>query len=172
MAISDDVPHEPRTVDGIVLYVAHKHWAMGEFGPCLMVVWRGTAAEDALLQINERIWDLTQRRPGKCVFINVIEPKSPTPSAAVRKLAMEGLSRPGKALACKVAVIEGHELRSALARAVLTGMMLLRPQDQPTKFFKDTREMSQWVKKQLQDAEDLDEKIVRSIEIIRSQMPA
>jgi len=172
MASSDDVPSEPRSVDGIVLYAAQKHWAMGELGPCLMVVWRGVAAENELLQINERIWDLTQRRPGNCVFINVIEPRSPTPSAAVRKLAMEGLSRPGKALGCKVAVIEGHELRSALARAVLTGMMLLRPQDQPTKFFKDTRGMSQWVKKQLQDPGELDEQIVRSIEVIRSQMPA
>ncbi len=52
-------------------------------------------------------------------------------------------------------------------------MELLRSKQQPTKFFKDTSEMSVWVKKQLPDAAaDLDTALVRAVEIIRSQMPA
>jgi hypothetical protein len=159
MAISED----------IVVHAAQKHWAAGEFGPCLMVVWRGAPAEEDVRQINTWIGKLTQRLPGKCVYINVIEPKSPAPSSAARKLAMEGLSRPG--LACKVAVIEGNELRAALVRAILTGMALLRREEQPTKWFKNTREMSLWVKDQLQAAGDLDQQIVQAAEVIRNQMP-
>jgi hypothetical protein len=169
MATSDGVSSGPRTVDGVAVHAAHKAWAMGELGPFLMVIWRGLATQEAVLQINERIGDLTQRLPGKCVYINVIEPRSPTPPAPVRKLAMEGLSRPG--LGCKVAVIEGHELRAALVRAILTGMALLRREEQPTKWFKNTREMSLWVKNQLHDAGDLDQQIVRAAEVIRNQMP-
>ena len=171
MAISDEIATPPRAVEGIVIHAAQKQWALGEFGPCLIVVWRGNVTEEALLFINERIWDLTQRRPGDCAFVTVIERNSPPPNAPLRKLAMAGLTRPGNALTCKVAVIEGNELRSALVRAILTGMALLRTQAQPTKFFKDTQEMSTWVKSQLKDSPDLDKEIVRAAEVIRNEMP-
>ena len=59
---------------------------------------------------------------------------------------MAGLAKPGKALSCMVAVIEGHELRLTVVQAILTGMALLRSQGQPTKFFQNTQEMSLWVK--------------------------
>jgi len=145
---------------------------MGVWGPCLIIVWRGQATEAAVLQINDRLWELTQQRPGQSAFVNVIERDSPSPPPAVRKASMTGIARCGSALSCKCAVIEGHELRSALVRAILTGMELLRSKQQPTKFFKDTTEMSVWMKKQLPDAAaDLDKEIVRAVEVIRSQMP-
>ncbi len=173
MPISDGTATPRSVVDGIIIHAAHKHWALGEFGPCLIVVWRGNVTEEALLQINERIWDLTQRRPGNCAFVTVIERDSPPPTAPLRKLAMAGLTRPGDALRCKVAVIEGNELRSALVRAILTGMALLRPQAQPTKFFKDTQDMARWVASQLTagEAVDLDKEVVRAAEVVRNQMP-
>jgi hypothetical protein len=169
MAISDDVGVEPpRAVDGVVIHAAHTYWALGEIGPLLIVVWRGQPTEPALLEVNERIWDITQRRSGNCAFITIIERNSPAPPAPLRKLAMTGLTRPGSALSCKVAVIEGNELRNALTRAVLTGMVLLRPQVQPTKFFKNTQEMSLWVKAQLPQANELDREIVRAVEVVRN----
>ncbi len=163
---------EPRVVDGVVIHIADNEWAMGELDPCLIVVWRGAVTEDRTLQINERLWELTQRHPGKCAYINVIERNSPPPSPAVRKLAMQGMNRPGKALSCMVAAIEGNELRSAFVRAILTGMALLRPQQQPTKFFKNTAELAHWVTNLLGGAgvTIADAEIVRAAEVIRGQI--
>jgi hypothetical protein len=160
-------------LDGLALHALHPHWAMGEIGPLLIVIWRGNVTEEALRQINERVWNLTQQRPGACAYINVIERNSPPPSAPLRKIAMEGLSKPGKALTCLGAVFEGNEFRSALVRAVMTGMALLRPQGQPTKFFKNTQEMAVWVSGQLRNAGvDVNANdIGRACEHIRSKMP-
>src|ERR1700733_15244187 len=133
----------------LVVLAAREHWAMGEFGPCLAVIWRGAVTEEALHQIGERITALTQRHPGKCGYINVIERDSPAPPAPLRKIAMSDLARAGKSLSCLGAVIEGNEFRAALVRAVMTGMALLRPQGQPTKFFKTVADMSSWVEDQL-----------------------
>jgi hypothetical protein len=171
MAISDDVAQPRKDVDGVTIHAAHKGWALGELGPCLIVVWRGNVTEEALLFINERIWDLTQRRPSNCAFVTVIERGSPPPNGPMRKLAMAGLTRPGEALRCKVAVIEGNELRATLVRAILTGMALLRTQAQPTKFFKDTQEMARWVASHLNDSGNLHQEIVRAAEVVRNQMP-
>ena len=158
---------------GIELLVKDKDWAMAEFGPCLIVIWRGTVTQVAMDQVNEQILNITQRRPGNCAYINVIERESPTPPAPLRKSAMVGIARGGKALSCLGVVIEGHELRSTVVRAILTGMALIRAQTQPTKFFKNTQEMSTWVKKQIPTALDNvgDADIVRAIEVVRAQMP-
>lgn len=150
MPVSDDVVVAP--LEGLVVHALHSHWAMAELDPCLIVIWRGVVTEEALRSINEHIWKLTQKRPGACAYINVIERNSPAPTAPLRKIAMEGLSRPGKALTCLGAVFEGNEFRSALVRAVMTGMALLRPSGQPTKFFKNVQEMSVWVGNQLRSA--------------------
>lgn len=171
MQVSDDLTSP--AVEGMIVHALHSHWALGELGPCLIVVWRGVVTEEALRVINARIWEITQTRPRKCAYINVIERNSPAPSAPLRKLAMEGLSRPGTSLGFKCAVIEGNEFRSAMVRAVMTGMALLRPQDQPTKFFKTTQEMAVWLAGHLREAgADIDGRtITRGCEHLRSQMP-
>ena len=174
MAISDQEESPPQIVDGVTIYAGHKDWAMGEVGPCLIVLWRGVVTEAAVLQINDQILSLTERYPGKCAYLNVIEQSSPPPKAPLRKIVMAGLTRPGKALTCLVAVIEGNPLRSALVRAIMTGMALLGPQGQATKFFGNTADMSLWVNKRLSSAEDPDRDldIVRAAEVSRRQMPA
>jgi len=146
---------------------------MGEVGPCLIVVWRGTVREDAIHRINDHIWTLTRQRPGACAYINVIESNSPPPSASLRKLVMDGITRPGKALTCLGAVFEGNELRTALVRAVMTGMAMLRRSAQPTKFFKNTQDMAVWVEEQLRAAGTVADRgvIVRAAEIVRGHMP-
>ena len=161
-------------VEGMIVHALHAHWALGELGPCLIVIWRGVVTEEALRVINARIWDMTQARPGRFAYINVIERNSPAPSAPLRKLAMEGLARPGAAMTCKCAVIEGNEFRSAMVRAVMTGMALLRTQDQPTKFFKTTQEMAVWVASHLREAgAEIDGRaIARGCEQLRGQMPS
>lgn len=163
---------EPRVIDGVEIHLADNEWAMGELAPCLIVVWRGAVTEERTSRINERLWDLTQRHSGKCAYINVIERNSPPPSPAVRKLAMQGMNRPGNALSCMVAAIEGNELRSAFVRAILTGMALLRPQQQPTKFFKNTAELARWVTALLasRGADVGEAEIVRAAEVIRDQI--
>jgi hypothetical protein len=171
--MTDDRDSPPQTVERVIIHAAHRDWAMGELGPCLIVCWRGPVTEAALLQINDKIFTFTQQHPGKCAYINVIERSSPTPSAELRKMTMAGLNRPGKALGCMVAVIEGHELRSTVVRAILTGMALLRTHGPPTKFFKNTEEMSRWVTTLLASAveNDFDRDIVRAAEVIRREMP-
>ncbi len=37
-----------------MIHDVHEQWAMGEFGPCLFVIWKGPVTEAALLQIGER----------------------------------------------------------------------------------------------------------------------
>jgi hypothetical protein len=171
--MTDELEGPHHTVEQVTIHAVDRDWAMGEFGPCLMVRWRGTVTERALLQINEQIVALTQRCPGKCAYINVIEGSSPTPPASLRKLTMEGLNRPGKALGCMVAVIEGNELRSTIVRAILTGMSLLRVQGPPTRFFKSTEEMSVWVRNHLATvvAAEFDRDIVRAAEVLGREMP-
>jgi len=156
--------------DGIVILGSGKEWAMGEMGPCLIVVVRGALTEQVVLQINEGIWNITQRLPGQCGYINVIESTSPPPNAGLRKLIMAGLERPGLALACLAAVIEGSEFRLTLVRAILAGMALLRPSKQPSKVFKHTHETSLWVKKQLGGDDAFAADIVRALDVIRSRI--
>jgi hypothetical protein len=163
------MPSDVEQHGDVVIHSAHDDWAMGEFGPCLIVIWRGTVTVAALHQVNERIVNLAQRRPGHCAYINVIEKNSPLPSAQTRKLAMEGVEKPGRALTCMAAIIEGNELRSTVVRAIITGMAFLLPKSQPTKMFKDTQQMASWLKKQLPE-ENL-EQIVPMIEVVRSKMP-
>lgn len=173
MPVSDD-PVQPPQADGLVIHAADREWAMSEFGPCLIVVWRGPVTEERLTLINDRIWRLSQDRPGACTYLNVIEPTSPPPTAPLRKMSMEGISRPGKALTCIAAVLEGNELRLALVRAIMTGMALLRPRGQSTKFFKATHEMAVWVGNQLRTAGTTieSEAIVRACEQTRRAIQA
>ena len=147
---------------------------MSEVGPCLIVVWRGPVTEDRLRVINERIWNLSQARPGACTYLNVIERTSPAPNGPLRKMSMEGISRPGKALTCIAAVFEGNELRAAMVRAIMTGMALLRPRGQSTKFFKTADDMATWVAGQLRTAGAAIETdaIVRACEQTRSAIRA
>ena len=169
MPVSDDHAKPPH-VDGLVIHASDHEWAMTELGPCLIVVWRGPVTEARLKLINERIWNLSQARPGACTYLNVIEPSSPAPNGPLRKMSMEGISRPGKALTCIAAVLEGNELRLAMVRAVMTGMALLRPRGQSTKFFKATGDMAAWVVNQLRAAGAVIESdaIVRACEHTRS----
>lgn len=173
MPVSDDVVH-PEHVDGLVVHAADHEWAMSELGPCLIVVWRGPVTEERLRLINERLWNLSQARPGACTYLNVIEPTSPAPNGPLRKMSMEGIARPGKALTCIAAVLEGNELRLAMVRAVMTGMALLRPRGQSTKFFKTTSDMAGWVVNQLRAAGAAIESdaIVRACEETRSAIGA
>jgi len=171
MTLPNDTEGSRPPVDGLVVHDAYPHWGMAEFGPCLIVVWRGNVTEEALRKIGERISLLAAQRPGHCTYLNVIERNSPPPTPPLRKIAMADIARPGKALTCIGAVIEGNEFRAALVRAIMTGMTLLRPAGQPAKFFKTVQEMSRWVQGQLPDVANLDGQIVLAVEFLRAQLP-
>ena len=53
MAMSDEVKQPPYIIDGVTIHAAHKHWAMGELGPCVIVIWRGMVTEEAFLHIKQ-----------------------------------------------------------------------------------------------------------------------
>jgi len=162
MAEAPEIPH-------LDVLTADKDWAMGLLaGALLIVVCRGPLSEAAIGEINERLLALTQERPGQCAYICVIEPSSPPPAGPARRLAITGVSRLGRTLACTAAVIEGNQFRSTLVRAILTGNAMVRPPAQPSKYFKNTEEMSVWVKKMVPQA---GADIVPSVEVIRQRMP-
>ena len=148
---------------------ADKDWAMGTLGALLIVVCRGTLTEAAVNQINTRLLELTQGRPAACGYICVIEKSSPPPKGPVRRLAIDGVSRLGKNLACTAAVVEGNDFRSTLVRAILTGNAMVRPPAQPSKYFKNTHEMSVWIEQRVAKASADD--IVHAVEMIRQRMP-
>lgn len=154
--------------DQVTVLNANKDWAIGIQGGLLIVIFRGQLTEAAIGEVNERLLKLTQERPERCAYICVIERNSPPPAGPVRRLAINGLSRLGKSLTCSAAVMEGNDLRSTLVRAILTGNAMVRPSAQPSKYFKNTDEMSVWVKKMVADATS---DIVGAVETLRQRMP-
>ncbi len=148
-------------------------WAMGELDPCLVVVWRGETTPEAFRLRNNHLEDLAARARGKCALIEVIEPSSKAPSQDTRRVAMEVFKKLGSDLSAVGMVIEGSEVRSTLARAVVTGMMFFVRQLQPTKVFKETKELVGWVQPRLQGLPaDYQARLDGALDELRQRMQA
>lgn len=167
--LAGDTRGDHQLEEHLTIHALYSGWAMAELDACLIVIWRGVVTQAALRRINVEILRLAKLQPGTCAYVNVIEKASPHPAGPERKLAIEGVARPGKSLACMAAVIEGNELRSTVVRAIITGMMLLLPRRQPTKLFKTTNKMAAWVRSQISSVRASE--LVRAIEILRNKMP-
>jgi hypothetical protein len=147
-------------------------YAFGEREGCLLGVWRGQPTEASFEERNRFMLDLTARLPGRCGYLEVIEPGSKPPSPAARKVAAACMREVGKSLSCVGIVVEGNELRSALVRAVLAGMQLLIRWDHPVRVDKDVVRSAEWVREKI-GAKDagVAARLAESIEILRARMP-
>lgn len=127
--------------------------AMGEFERCLLTVWRLQPTIDAFNMRHAALTELAARNPGKCAYVELIEPESKPPTDEMRKVAVEAFRKLGSDLSCVGFVLDGTQLRSALVRAILTGMTFLIPQMQPSKVFKRLGDAAEWIRPRIgQDA--------------------
>jgi hypothetical protein len=135
-----------QVVPGLRVIASTKGWAFGEVGGCLAIVWRDQPTAEAFRRRNEELLALCGRTPGHCALVEVIEPSSKPPPSDVRRVAMEVFKQLGGNLSAVGFVLEGTEMRSAFARALLTGMMFLTKQLQPWKVFKNPSSMAEWIR--------------------------
>lgn len=127
--------------------------AMGEVACCIAVVWHQQPSPDAFRARNEQLIDIARRAPGKCALVELVEPQAKPPSQETRRVAMEVFKQLGPNLSAIGFVLEGNEMRSAFIRAMLTGMMFIVKQLQPTKVFKQVDDMAAWVAPRVQALE-------------------
>jgi len=135
-----------QVVPGLRVIAATDGWAFGEVGGCLAIVWRDQPTAEAFRRRNEELLAMCGKMPGQCALVEIIEPSSKPPPSDVRRVAMEVFKQLGGNLSAVGFVIEGTEMRSAFARALLTGMMFLTKKLQPTKVFKSASMMAEWIK--------------------------
>jgi len=151
--------------------VATEGWALGVIEYCLAVVWRGQPTPEAFRQRNEELVALCKAHPGKCALIEIVEPSSKPPSDETRRVAMEVFKVVGSSLSCVGFVLEGAELRSTVARAILTGMMFFVRQLQPTRVFKSSDAMTEWVAQRVAPEErDFAPVLAHGLEQLRSSI--
>ncbi len=148
-------------------------FALGEYRRCLLEVYSGEPTLEGFLLRNREIDDLVSRHPGRCAFVDFIEPSSKPPPSEVRPVAMQAIAKAGKNLSCVAAVLEGSNIRTALVRAVLAGMALLVPGRQPSKVFKGTTEVAAWVAPHVQeDNAEFKSGLVDALAYLRAQVRA
>jgi hypothetical protein len=149
-----------------------RDYAFGEQAGCMLVVWRGQPTEAAYQSRTRFLLDLTARLPGRCGLLDVVEPSSKPPSPPARKVAAACMKEVGKSLSCVGIVVEGNELRSTLARAVIAGMQMLIRSEQPMRVDKDLLRAAEWMSEMVQANDpDLPARLVESIETLRARIP-
>jgi hypothetical protein len=123
--------------------------SLGERDRCLFVVWRQQPTR-AMFDLRHRaLTDLATRHKGECAYVELIESTSKPPPDELRKVAVEIFRKLGRDVSCVGFVMEGNELRTALVRAILTGMTFLVPQMQPSKVFKRLSDAAVWLRPQI-----------------------
>ncbi len=130
---------------GLTVHFVNEVCAMGEVDRCLAVVYRGQPSPEDFRTRNGHLVELAKRSPGKCALVELVEANAKPPSQETRRVAMEVFKQLGGDLSAIGFVLEGSEVRAALIRAALTGMMFFVKQLQPTKVFKQVGDMAAWV---------------------------
>jgi hypothetical protein len=149
-----------------------RDYAFGELEGCMLGVWRGQPTVESFSLRGSFLTDLAARLPGRCGYLEVIEPRAKPPAPPARKVAADIQKKLGKSLACVGMVIEGDELRSTLIRAVIAGMNLLLRTDHPMRLDKDVLRCAEWVSATMgsNDA-DFPRRLVAALETLRARMP-
>ncbi len=120
-------------------------WAMGEVNNCLAVVWADQPDGEMMRRRATALEDLCRRHPGSSALVEIVESTSKPPSDATRKIAMEVFRQLANDLSAIAFVVEGSEVRTAITRAVITGMLFFVRQMQPSRVFKRPADMMEWV---------------------------
>ena len=172
MAINPAVMDAPAPVGLRVIEVTPK-WAMGEFEQCITMIWSGQPDHAAMQRRAEELLDLAKRFPGKCALVEVVESTAKPPNQDTRRVAMEVFRKLGNDLSAIAFVLEGNEMRTALIRAVITGMLFFVKQPQPSRVFKRLDELLEWLRPRLQPSRTgFDADLAAAFEHLRALMHA
>jgi hypothetical protein len=131
-------------MDGVRIIEANDVCTIGEFERCLLTVWRGQPTAAMFDSRDKALLDVTARLPGRCGYLELIEPTSRPPPGSLRKAAVGIFPKLDNQLSCIGVLIEGTEVRSALVRAIQTAMTFLVKQFQPYKVFKRRSDLAEW----------------------------
>jgi hypothetical protein len=145
-------------------------WAMGEFERCVAIVWCGQPDVHALTRRGEELLELTKKFPGNCALVEVVESTAKPPSQEARRVAMEVFRTLGNDLTAIGFVLEGNEMRSAMIRAVITGMLFFLKQPQPSKVFKQLQPMIEWLRPRIHAADDFGPRLTAALDHLRHAM--
>jgi hypothetical protein len=162
----------PSIPEGMRIIHVSSAYAMAEFDRCLVTVWKLQPTKEAFDARHEALLDLSARHKGKCAYVELIESTSKPPPDELRKVAVETFKRLGSDVACVGFVLDGPEMRSAINRAILTTMMFLLPQMQPTKVFKRLTDMAQWVRSKIEHPQAFESRLVGAFDYLRKASPS
>jgi hypothetical protein len=145
--------------------------AIGEFERCMMSVWHLQPTYETFDLRNRELKQVAARHPGKCGYVDVIEPGSKAPPDQLRKLAVQVFRDVGKDLACIAFVVDESGLQSALKRSVLTTLTFLLPQVQPSKVFKKPSDMAEWMRSRIGHEPEFNARLVSALDSLRRVPP-
>jgi hypothetical protein len=159
--------------DGLKIIKVTSGWAMGEYEHCLAMVWKDQPDIEAFQIRTQELLDLSKRHPGKCALVEIVETTSKPPANETRRAGMDVFRKLGSDLSAIGFVVEGSEVRGALTRAIIVGMLFFVKQPQPTKVFKRPSDMVAWVRPLVQNTEpDFETQLMAALEHLRALMHA
>jgi len=141
--------------------------AIGEIERCIICVWYLQPTQETFDLRNRALLALAERHPGKCAYVDVIEPTSKAPPEPLRKLAVQVFRELSKDLCCIAFLVAGSELRSALTRSVLTTLTFLLPQVQPSKVFKKPDDVATWIKSRIGHEQEFNAQFTSAVAFLR-----
>ena len=165
-------PPPENAPDGLRVIEVTERWAMGQFERCVAIVWSGQPDVYALTRRGEELVELTKEFPGNCALVEVVESTAKPPSQEARRVAMEVFRKLGSDLSAIGFVLEGNEMRAAMIRAVITGMLFFVKQPQPSKVFKQLEPMIEWLIPRIKAAEDFGPRLTAALDHLRQLIRA
>ena len=144
-----------------------ERWALGELERCVLVVWRLQPDEQTMRARAAALRELCLKYEGRCALVEIVEPTSKPPSEATRRVAMEVFRDLGPRLSLITFTLEGDQVRTAVARAIITAMLFFVMQPQPTKVCKTIAEAASFVRERVGDSQDFEAQLTRGLDDLR-----
>jgi len=137
---------------------------MAELHGVAIALWRRKPNRELFEAERKCLDEVVAKNRGKSAFVCVVEPSSEPPDDDIRKASSQMITAHEKDLKCVALVIEGTGFRSAITRAVLSGIVMLIRTPAPIKFFDVPKSACAWVSTQLPVARD---GLLEEIEVLR-----
>jgi len=134
---------------GLHVIDSNEVFAIAEFDRCMLTIWRLQPTRETFGKRDKEVAEFVAKYPGRCGYVELIEPGSKPPPNDLRKAGVEVFRQLGKDLSCIAFVVDGAELRSAMVRAILATMSFFVPATQPSKIFKRLGDMAEWVRQRI-----------------------
>lgn len=120
--------------------------AVGEVGHVCVVIWRGAVTKAPFEWQRAALADTVQRYPHQAGFLCIVEARAEPPAEELRSASSKMILAHGDRLACVSTVVEGGGFMAAIARGVLSGMILVaRNRKTPVRVFATVGEAAQWM---------------------------